>query len=665
MIIMDDAHDLDHPDEQRYRLLAQTMPQGVVHQDAAGHVLAMNPAAEQILGPFRDELLSAIVHQESNDMVREDGSSFPRDEHPSRIALQTGKPVHGVVMGIFHRADNDYRWIRIDATPVVHPGDSAPSEVFTVFEDVTDRRRADVELRDSKERVRLATEATAVGIWQWNVVTNRIRWDGQMFRIYGIAPTADGFIEYDAWSSSVVPEDLALQEKLLRETMEKRVSRTRDFRIHRQDNGAIRYIQAVETVRTDNQGKVAWVLGTNLDVTHLRQNEDRLREMVALADQRSTELAGAKAVAEAANRAKDQFLAVLSHELRTPLTPVLATSMILESDARLAADQLEMVQMIRRNVELEARLIDDLLDITRISRNKLELDHTVLDVHRKIKNVIGICQGDALAKNQVVSVDLSAARHHVDGDAARFQQIIWNLLKNAVKFTPVNGRITISTSNPTPDRLVVVVTDNGVGIDAEAFPKIFDAFEQGGREVTRRFGGLGLGLAISRALVEMHGGTISAYSAGTNSGATFTVDIPTSSGTAAVQGSTPNFESKAMNCRILLVEDHVDTRRIMTRLLQTMACSVKAAGSVAEALKLATENTFDLVISDIGLPDAAGTDLMRELQLKYNLQGIALSGYGMDEDLQRSKAAGFSLHLTKPVNIEELKQAVQRLISKT
>lgn len=362
-----------------------------------------------------------------------------------------------------------------------------------------------------------------------------------------------------------------------------------------------------------------------------------------------------------AMRAKDQFLAVLSHELRTPLTPVLTTAQMLEADPVLSDDHREMARTIRRNAELEARLIDDLLDLNRIARNKLDLHLTTVDAHEKVGHVLRGCRDEIAAKGLSVTADFAADAHHVRADPARFEQIVWNVLKNAVKFTPAGGRVTVRTANAGDGRIRIEVADTGIGIAPDVLPKVFDAFEQGGREITRQFGGLGLGMAITKALVGMHGGTVHAASEGTGKGARFTVEFPTVAKPHATSRAGVSESGPPLRCSVLLVEDHADTRRTMARLLGSAGCRVSTAGTVAEALEVAGCEDFDLVISDIGLPDATGADLMRQLKARHGLRGIALSGFGMDEDVAKSMEAGFSTHMTKPVDLRALLDAVRRL----
>jgi signal transduction histidine kinase len=372
----------------------------------------------------------------------------------------------------------------------------------------------------------------------------------------------------------------------------------------------------------------------------------------------------ARAEAEAANRAKDQFLAVLSHELRTPLTAVLASVDAMNKSCGLSGTATELVDIIRRNVELEARLIDDLLDLTRVSRGKLELHRQPVDVHDELKHAVKMCrQGDAQQKRIDVRLEAGAVHHWVSGDPARLQQVFWNLLKNAIKFTPEGGTVEVRTANAADDAVRVSVSDTGIGIDPEALPKIFNAFEQGDKSITRQFGGLGLGLAITRALVERHGGKISAESEGRYRGATFIVELHAVPAplTEPEEPAPAELGLAAADVRILLVEDHADTARTMTLLLRSLGYRVTTAGSVASALEAAQSEKFDLLISDVGLPDGTGLDLMQQLLSRGPMRGIVLSGFGMEEDVRRSLEAGFSLHLTKPIDLQRLEAAIERV----
>jgi signal transduction histidine kinase/ActR/RegA family two-component response regulator len=403
-----------------------------------------------------------------------------------------------------------------------------------------------------------------------------------------------------------------------------------------------------------------------------RAGEERARLLAAEREARSE--------AEAASEAKDRFLATLSHELRTPLTPVLAVVSRLETDGRLsglagdlAGDLAADLAMIRRNVELEARLIDDLLDLTRIARGKLDLHPEIADLRMLVEHATGMCCAPEIAAGRLRLVtDLAAGDHRVWGDPSRLTQVLWNLLNNAVKFTPAGGAITLC-SRSEPERLVLEVSDTGVGIDPHVLPHIFGAFEQGPARGPRGAGGLGLGLAISRAIAEMHGGELTAASAGRGRGSTFTLSLPDLLPRDPETGEVPVFpepspdipapKSQLPNLKILLVEDHADTAEAMAELLRLLGHRVTVAGGVAAALAAAEEEDgLDLVISDLGLPDGSGLDVMRRLSASRRLPGIALSGYGMEDDVRRSLEAGFDRHLTKPVSLQALEATIWQVV---
>jgi signal transduction histidine kinase len=398
---------------------------------------------------------------------------------------------------------------------------------------------------------------------------------------------------------------------------------------------------------------------------HIRREARRTGQALRKAHD---ELAVAKEAAEAANRAKDQFLAVLSHELRTPLTPVLAVVSHLQLEANLPESLRSDLGMIRRNVEIEARMIDDLLDVTRIIRNKMELHYEVVDVHAAVRSAIELFQQEIDAKGLQMTLGLGARQYHVWADPDRFRQVLTNLLSNAVKFTPSGGAISVHSSDDERGRLKIQISDTGIGIDPDVLPRLFNHFEQGERTITRRYCGLGLGLSIAKSLMEMHDGEIVAASDGRDKGATLTIEMDT---VAAAEAEPPVVESKPPRIapagpapqrhRILLVEDHPDTRRIMARLLKSLGYSVETAGSVKEALELIDKQAFDLLLSDIGLPDGSGTDIMTRVKARTRTKGIALSGFGQHDDVRRSYEAGFDAHVTKPVDFSTLQGVIQRV----
>jgi signal transduction histidine kinase len=376
------------------------------------------------------------------------------------------------------------------------------------------------------------------------------------------------------------------------------------------------------------------------------------------------ELQQQKLVVETANRTKDHFLAMLSHELRTPLTPVISTLESLETERAQTEDTRSALAMIRRNIELETQLIDDLLDVTRIARDKMQLRFVPVDAHLAISNVVEICRAEVQSKRLHVHLNLRANMHHVAADTAKFQQIIWNLLKNAVKFTPDDGEIAISSSNAAPDVLTISVCDTGIGMEPEVMQRIFDPFEQGNRSFERRFGGLGLGLAISKSLAQAHSGSLTAQSDGRDRGSTFILSMQTlSPAEVAIVPRKISCEASQQGLKILLVDDHQDTCAALEKLLVRRGHLVAATHNVRSALEAAVRNKFDLLISDIALPDGSGMDLMMQLRAISKIPGIAISGFGNNRDIERSLRAGFSEHLTKPIKLENLEAAIEHAIA--
>jgi signal transduction histidine kinase/CheY-like chemotaxis protein len=426
--------------------------------------------------------------------------------------------------------------------------------------------------------------------------------------------------------------------------------------------------QLVEHPFTDQSGMTRFV---NVNLLRLQGSEQTNQGVLYLVEDKTRDVTLRQELI-AANAAKDQFLALLSHELRNPLSPVIAMVGELEASAPDSPEMRRALEVIRRNVELEARLIDDLLDVTRISKGKLQLSLETVSVHEILQRSYEICREDIAAKDLRIEFRLRAERAYVEGDPARLQQVFWNLIKNSVKFTPERGRIVIETFNPSPDAIEIRTTDNGIGIEENKMPTIFNAFEQGQSSITRRFGGLGLGLAISKAMVTAHGGMIRAESHGRDRGATFIVTLETVATPAVASSGGDEKPSKweagkraqatRPERRVLVVDDHFDTCTGMKMMLERRGYLVTLAHTADQAVERTRHEEFDLVISDIGLPDRSGYELMQELSATKGLRGIALSGFGMENDVSRARAAGFSEHLTKPINFDRLEESIQNLL---
>jgi PAS domain S-box-containing protein len=407
-------------------------------------------------------------------------------------------------------------------------------------------------------------------------------------------------------------------------------------------------------------GSGVLILAAIRDLTEEDAAEMGRMDALRLAEQATT-------LANKANQAKERFLAVLSHELRTPLAPVMATLAILQASPGLSAEDREALNRIRRSVQLEVSLIDDLLDLVQVNQGKLSMKFASVDLLGLLNEVVGLTESGRGAKDLALRIEARASSHVVWGDAVRLRQVLWNLLSNAAKFTPRGGAITVSTEDASPERVALTVVDTGCGIDASFLPHVFNAFEQGTN--ARQFGGLGLGLSISSEVVQLHGGSLSASSEGTDRGSAFRLELSTGAQhetTEVQRASAVRREAAGGGVggrrRLLLVEDDPDTSFAMHRLLCSWGYEVEVAATCAEALRWVEDEKFDLLISDLGLPDGSGVELMQKIRAQHPLRGIALSGFGMKEDQRVSLAAGFSAHLVKPVEIDRLQSLIAELL---
>jgi CheY-like chemotaxis protein/two-component sensor histidine kinase len=370
----------------------------------------------------------------------------------------------------------------------------------------------------------------------------------------------------------------------------------------------------------------------------------------------------AKEAAEAANRAKDDFIASLSHELRSPLNPVLLLASEYARSPGLPAQMREDFQIILKNVRLQARLIDDLLDLTRIERGGISISARVLDLAVVLKEICESLKGEAEEKHIIIELHLPEQCCAVRGDSVRLQQIFGNILRNAIKFSQPHSQIRVNlVASACSAR--VSISDHGFGIRQSDLKRIFEPFTQGPRGDANAAGqGLGLGLSIAQRLVERHRGSIIAESSGLGKGATFHVDLPLE---ARALESTSAGLSEPANCtsppsiRILLVDDHEATLNVLARMTRKLGYEVLVAADIRAAAEILFETEVDVLVSDLGLPDGDGTELAMRWKPRIKFGAIALSGFGMESDVLRSREGGFKYHLTKPVEFERLAQVIR------
>ncbi|HEX2972861.1 MAG TPA: ATP-binding protein [Tepidisphaeraceae bacterium] len=621
---------------RRYELLASHSRDIILFLNYAdGRILEANAAAVNAYGYSREQMLTMTIH------------NIAVAQAPGVIAERMAKAdAQGILFETFHRRKDGSTFpVEVSARGATVNGRRT---LISVVRDITERKAAEQALRENREDLNRAQAVAHTGSWRLLVPHNRLLWSDETYRIFGIPQGTP--LSYEVFIAAVHPED---RDHLDRKWQDALHGEPYDVEHRILVKGTVKWVRERAELEFDSQGVLQGGFGTVQDITAQKRAEE--------------ELQAAKQSAERANAAKDHFLAILSHELRTPLTPVVAGISMLQDNPLLDEPTRESLDLIRRNVELEARLIDDLLDLTRIVRGKVELHKQDIELCAVVRRAVEVCKSDLEARGLHFAMDLApAASCHVRADAARLQQVFWNLLKNAIKFTPPGGCVGIRC-RPEGQTVVTEVIDSGIGIEPEVLPRLFNAFEQAERSITRKFGGLGLGLAISKAMLEQHGGTIEASSPGKGKGATFRVRLPVlptrpalhpATGDGQVSGEKKQRPSPHP-LRILLVEDHVDTAKIMRLLLMADGHEVQTAGDVATALNLAEQHPFDLLISDLGLPDASGHDLMSQLRSRgRSLPGIALSGYGQEQDIQRSREAGFSAHLIKPTNPAQLLQTI-------
>lgn len=517
--------------------------------------------------------------------------------------------------------------------------------VVCYFFDTTRLQHALRELRDSEERFRMLADNMAQLAWICNELGN-VTWYNKRWIEY----TGLTFEEMKDWGWTVChhPDHIDRVVESVTRSRETGEIWEDTFPLRGKDGKYRWFLSRAYPIR-DGQGDIVRWFGTNTDVTVQREAEQRAHD---------------------ASRAKDKFLAVLSHELRTPLTPVLMTAAMLQRREDLAPEVRDGLGLIHRNVELQSRLIDDLLDLSRIASGKLRLRLDVLDINELVGRACDICRLNLHERGIRLFCDLQSDTLEVTGDAGRLQQVFWNLLNNATKFTPEGGEIFVRSekiSESGADKIRVTVRDTGIGIGRDDLAHIFDAFEQAAHGLddamtARKFGGMGLGLAICRALIEQHNGSIRARSDGTNEGSTFTVELPALPPHAEPQaGFRLVAPTKLPPMRLLIVEDHPDTAKTLAALLGMGGHTVSIAHNGTDALKLVTEQIFDIMISDLGLPDMTGYHLLRQIKQQRSIKAIAMSGYGMEEDINKSKQAGFVDHIVKPATIDQLEQVLYRV----
>lgn len=521
-----------------------------------------------------------------------------------------------------------------------------------------ERKQAEAALREGENRLRLALASAKLGTWDFNPITGVLQWDDQCKAMFGLSPEAE--VNYDVFLAGLHPEDRDCTDQVVQFSLNPESGGEYDieYRTIGIEDGVERWIAAKGKAFFNPAGIAIRFIGTVLNMTEKKQAEAE-REHLLQREQ------SARETAERANQIKDEFLAVLSHELRSPLNPILGWSKLLQQGKLDATRTMTALTTIERNAQLQTQLIDDLLDTSRILRGKLNLEAAPVNLSEVVVAALETVHLAAEAKSLSIQTSISSEVGTVVGDAGRLQQVVWNLLSNAVKFTPQNGQISVTvTLTQTGTHAQIQVRDTGKGIKPDFLPFVFEHFRQEDGATTRRFGGLGLGLAIARQIVEMHGGQIRVDSLGEGQGATFTVEIPLAPPSSQLPSESASIstEGNLQGVSILVVDDESDSRELVAFVLEQAGARVTSVSSGIEALQAVELAVPDLIVSDIGMPEMDGYMLLRQVrtngQGQQDIPAIALTAYAGEFDRQQALQAGFQQHLPKPIEPEKLISAI-------
>ncbi|MBD2153392.1 PAS domain-containing protein [Leptolyngbya sp. FACHB-16] len=637
--------------EERYRTLFESMDEGfcvieMIFDQSSQPVdyifLETNPAFERQCGLYnvQGKRMRELIPHHENHWFEIYGS-----------VAQTGIPIR-----FENSAEALQRWYDLYAYRVGLPDEH---KVAVLFKDITERKLTEEALRQSEDRFRIAIESTQLGTWDLNPKTGVLKWDDRCKAVFGMSPTAK--VDYDIFLAGLHPDDRDRTHQVVLQSFDPKGDGEYDieYRTVGFEDGIERWVAAKGKAFFNPSGEVIRFIGTVLDITEKKRAEAE-REQLLQREQ------AARTEAERANRIKDEFLAVLSHELRSPLNPILGWTKLLQLGRLDAAKTTEALATIERNVKLQTELIDDLLDVAKILRGKLSLNMAAVSLSSAVEAAIDTVGTAAMAK----SISLHSVLPNVGqvfGDTARLQQIVWNLLSNAIKFTPQGGHVNIQLQQVGTEAHIIV-KDTGKGISPDFLPHLFESFQQEDASITRKYGGLGLGLAIVRQLVEAHGGTITADSPGEGLGATFTVQLPLLSIAPENQPLHEHLEEELdlTGIRVLAIDDELDARELLTALLTQYGADVLTVASASEVLVNLEAFQPSVLVSDIAMPEIDGYTLIQQVRALPPSQGgqipaIALTAYAREDDHQRAISSGFQRHITKPLEPERLVQAVVTL----
>ena len=645
--------------QARFRVTLSSIGDAVVAVDPDSRVTFMNATAEALTEWTVDQ----AVGQPVAEVVRLI-SERTRDpiESPASMVLRKGPPVGSRFQTLLVGRAGRETPISTTAAPIVGDDGQMLGSVL-VFRDITEERRAEAAVAEQREWFKTTLESIGDAVIATDV-------HGHVVFMNPVAEHLTGWRMHDALGRAS-DEVFHIVNETTRASVVSPIHRvlTAGLTVGLANHTVLVSLDGTERPIDDSgapirnrDGRMVGVVLVFRDVSERRRTEAE-RQVAAMERERLLEAERlARSEAEKASRVKDDFVAMVSHELRTPLNAILGWTHLMSQGSSDPAIVERGIDVVARNTRVQAQLIADLLDMSRIVSGKLQVDMQTADLAPIMRDALDTVRREAELKDLVLTDRVVGSIEPIAGDPARLQQIIWNLLSNAIKFTPAGGTVEVTLTRKN-DELELTVADSGAGIAPDVLPHIFERFHQADRSITRRFGGLGLGLSIVRHLVHLHGGTVRADSAGVGRGATFTVTFPVAAPLAGPYDSPPTTlpaSDVALNgLRVLLVEDEADTREFVARLLEACGAVVTSVPGAAEAIAAFRTSPPDLLISDIGLPDVDGYDLIRRLRRetprgRAKIPAIALTAYARSEDRTRALLAGFQGHLAKPVEATEL-----------
>lgn len=625
-------------DQARSYKILSSIRQGVIFMDEAFRVRQVNEEAQRIDGRSASEMLGR-THWEL----------WPGTEH-----LPVGKAYkRSMEERSIESLEQCYRhhgkdiWFDIQSFPV-------DEGIVVFYRDISERKQAETALSEREQQLALAIDAADVGEWDVDMMSGAMFWPARVKAMFGISP--DRPVTLADYYEGVHPEDRERTFNSFQNTADPQLRSQYDaeYRTIGKEDGLIRWVAAKGRGLFNEAGECIRIIGTAIDITKrkaseeaLRQSEERLREI---------------------DRRKDEFLAMLAHELRNPLAPIRAAADLLQI-ADLDEQRVRQTsQIIGRQVEHMTGLVDDLLDVSRVTTGQVKIERSPLDINHIINEAIEQVSPVMRVRRHQLALQMMPESTMVVGDRKRLVQVLANILNNAAKYTNEGGRIEVNSTAEGAEVLVEVI-DDGIGMSPDVIARAFELFAQAERTSDRSSGGLGLGLALVKSIIELHGGSVSCSSPGTGKGSTFMIRLPrmdeagTDASADGEEAANPDFERPP---RILLVDDNEDAASMLSLLLRSVGYEVSVEYDAKRALEQSALHHFDVFLLDIGLPEISGIELARRLRAQAETADaaiIAVTGYGQDQDRAQTSAAGFDHHLVKPIDFRKLAALLGRIIS--